>query len=117
MKIFMAHDVNPRLLMKRLKDANQPVIRIRFYGPATRKVGIACIGFEDSADDGVVSGILAEISGANPMTPVSDDLEKRLRKEFEPMIGKFGQIQVGASSAPKVKSKSWLRFLGIKSRA
>jgi hypothetical protein len=116
-KIYMAYDVNPRLLMKRLKGANQPVIRIRFYGPATTKVGVVCIGFEDSANNSVVSGIISEISGKNPTPQGSADQENKLKKEFEPMREKFGPIQEGVQSVPPPKPKSWLRFLGIKGRA
>jgi hypothetical protein len=78
----MAYDVNPRLLLKRLKDSKQPLIGIKFYGPATTKVSLACVGCADNANDAVIAGILAEISGPKP--PVQGDTwESRLRQEFE----------------------------------
>lgn len=83
MKIYFAHDVNPRLLFKSLMDAGQPLIRIRFDGPATTRVSIACIACEDSASDSVIAGILNKIARERPATPVSAEREERLRRYFQ----------------------------------
>lgn len=84
MKTYMAYDVNPRLLLKRLKDSKQPLIGIKFYGPATTKVSLACVGCQDNANDAVIAGILAEISGPKPPSTPGDMRESQLRQEFEP---------------------------------
>lgn len=101
MKTYIVYDVNPRLLLKCIKEAKQPLVGIKFHGPATTKVEMACIGCKDNADDGVIMGIIAKIGGKKPAStigvisgiiakvigkkPVStiDDQEKELRKEFE----------------------------------
>jgi len=82
-KLYIVYDVNPRLLMKRLKDAGQPLVAIKFYGPALTKVPVACAGFQDSADDGVISGIMAQLGGQKPASALMDAREQQLRQEFE----------------------------------
>jgi len=82
-KTYFAYDVNPRLLNKLLREAGQPLVGIKFFGPATRKVALACVGCEDAAVDGVVEGIIAEISGPRPQTAGLDAWESRLRQQFE----------------------------------
>lgn len=83
MKFYMAYDVNTRLLFKRLRDANQPVVGIKFYGPATTKVSMACVGCGDNANDAVIAGIMAEVSEPKPASGVTDELENKLRLEFQ----------------------------------
>jgi hypothetical protein len=83
MKTYFAYDVNPRLLMKLLNDAKQPIIGIRIQGPATTQVPMACVGCEDNADDGIVSGIISKISGKRPSFELVDRREQELRRELE----------------------------------
>lgn len=66
MKTFVAYDVNPRLLYKRLKESGQPLVGIRFDGPATRTVPYAVASFEDHADDAAIEAIVTPLSGPRP---------------------------------------------------
>lgn len=66
MKTFVAYDVNPRLLYKLLKESGQPLIGIKFDGPATRTVSYAVAAFTDKANEAVIAPIVARVSSSKP---------------------------------------------------